>query len=333
MFRRIARRLRTLVRRRLVGDPIRPVILMYHRVGQVSPDPWRLAVQPANFNDQMQWLAQHRRVMSMQDFVDQHAAGTLPREAVAITFDDGYADNALEAQPVLKQVGLPATLFVVSGAIGRRQPFWWDTLARLILNGAGDCDASLSLDGEELPLRWRREDVAQADWHCDVPPPGPREAAYLAVWRKLQRASEEERQAAIQALRNILGDEDSPSDRAMDEAEFADLAKAGVFTVAGHSETHPALSALSPAEVEGELRHSFVFSRTVVPTGPVGFAYPYGDLNNAVREAVIAAGFAWACSTRRAALRADDDRFALPRLGVGDWSAAEMSREIATLSV
>lgn len=333
MIRRAVGKLRALVGRSLGGGRTRPVILMYHRVGQTTPDPWRLSVRATKFRDQMQWLAKHRRVMAMQAFVEQHAAGALPRDAVAITFDDGYADNANLAQPILKEAGLPATLFVVSGAIGQRQPFWWDSLARLVLSGSSECDASLMIGGDEAPMRWQGEQVAHGSWHSDLPPQGPREAAYLAIWRRLQRISEDERQSALLSLRNILGEEDSAADRAMDGAELADLAGAGVFAIGGHSVTHPALSALSSADLHAEVRGSLDFCRTLTGQGPIGFAYPYGDLNSAVREAVIAAGFAWACATRRAAVRPDDDRFALPRLGVGDWSASELEREIASLSV
>ena len=312
--------------------PNRPIILMYHRVGHATPDPWQLSVTPTHFQDQLEWLAKTRIVLPMRAFIDRHVAGTLPPTATAITFDDGYADNLIEAQPILKHAGLTATLFVVSNAIGRPQSFWWDTLARGILATSSDCDSSFAIAGEVVPIKWRRDQLAAKDWRYDMPPSGPRETAYMAIWRRMQRISEHQRQSALLSLRHILGDENGKSDRAMDSTELEQLAAAGVFAIGGHSATHPALTALSSVDLEYELRESFAFCCSITKGEPVGFAYPYGDVSGPVRAAVIDAGFAWACSTHRSAVRPDDDRYAMPRMCIGNWPAPELARHIVSLT-
>jgi len=50
------------------------------------------------------------------------------KPAVAITFDDGYADNALEAVPIMDEVGIPATFFISTGNIDTKSEYWWMTL-------------------------------------------------------------------------------------------------------------------------------------------------------------------------------------------------------------
>ena len=69
-----------------------------------------------------------KTVLPLQEFVRLHVQKRLPRNAVAITFDDGYACNALVAAPILKSFGYPATFFIVSDAIARPEEFWWDQL-------------------------------------------------------------------------------------------------------------------------------------------------------------------------------------------------------------
>lgn len=88
-------------------------ILCYHAVqpGWRSP----LAVTPEDFAAQMRWLARHRKVLSLADAMeaadDRHR---LPRGTTAITFDDGFASLHEHAFPILRDLGLPSTVFVVA---------------------------------------------------------------------------------------------------------------------------------------------------------------------------------------------------------------------------
>ncbi|HUL48401.1 MAG TPA: polysaccharide deacetylase family protein [Gemmatimonadales bacterium] len=78
------------------------------------------------FQMQMQWLAEHYAIVSLSEFVRRTAAGAPLRGIATITFDDAYQGVLEHALPVLRRLGLPATLFVVSEAAGDAQPFWWD---------------------------------------------------------------------------------------------------------------------------------------------------------------------------------------------------------------
>src|SRR5690349_5856170 len=83
--------------------PPAPAILMYHRIASETFDPWRLAVQPEAFAEQLAWLARHRTVLRLGEFAAFHRRGKLPRTAVALTFDDGYGCTAEVAAPMLKK--------------------------------------------------------------------------------------------------------------------------------------------------------------------------------------------------------------------------------------
>ena len=91
-------------------------ILTYHSIGTRDHE---MNVTPGDFRVQMEWLAQHARVLSLQAVADGE-------EGVAITFDDGYQDNLLHAAPVLQALGLPATFFVVPGRLGGMLDHDWD---------------------------------------------------------------------------------------------------------------------------------------------------------------------------------------------------------------
>lgn len=87
-------------------------ILTYHSIGRRR---YEMNVTPEAFGAQMAWLAAHQRVISLE-------AAAAGEEGVAITFDDGYRDNLINALPILEHYGFPATLFTVSGYLGSTLP-------------------------------------------------------------------------------------------------------------------------------------------------------------------------------------------------------------------
>ena len=147
-FGRSARRQWTRVRARIPHPPT-PVILMYHRVAAETLDPWQLAVAPEKFAEQLSWLTQHRTVIPLPEFADLHRRASLPGDAVAITFDDGYACTAQVAAPLLEQFRTPATIFLAADVIRSGRPFWWDELQEIILNYP---ELMIRLDGSTIDL-------------------------------------------------------------------------------------------------------------------------------------------------------------------------------------
>lgn len=101
-------------------------ILLYHRVADVKDDPHLLGVSVSNFTDQIDWLKKNCHIISLSKLFNQIKHNTLDSKSVCITFDDGYADNFYNALPVLKQFQVPATIFITSGMIDKRSPFYWD---------------------------------------------------------------------------------------------------------------------------------------------------------------------------------------------------------------
>ncbi len=97
---------------RLVGQLSAPCssprILTYHSVGHRTHE---MNVHPEQFQEQMEWLAEHVPIIPLRDAIE----GT---PGIAITFDDGYADNLTQAAPILRQLHFPATVFMVAGCAG-----------------------------------------------------------------------------------------------------------------------------------------------------------------------------------------------------------------------
>ncbi|MDH6578476.1 polysaccharide deacetylase family protein [Kitasatospora sp. MAP5-34] len=95
-----------------------PWILMYHSVADEEDDPYLLTVSPERFAAQMDWLHRTgRRGVSIRELLRARADGRAHR-MVGLTFDDGYADFARHAVPVLHRHGFTATAYVVPDLLG-----------------------------------------------------------------------------------------------------------------------------------------------------------------------------------------------------------------------
>ena len=111
-------------------------MLVYHRIGERSLDPWHLMIDPEIFAGQIETLARDWTPISLSELVEGVGRRQLPERAVAVTFDDGYADNLELAAPILLGHRIPATLFVAAELIDAGGPPWWDELASLLLEPA-----------------------------------------------------------------------------------------------------------------------------------------------------------------------------------------------------
>ena len=106
------------------------VVLCYHNVvgsnHLATASQLGLHMPLATFERQMQWLREHYTVIPLDEFVRRLVRGRSLRGVAAITFDDGYAGVFEHAWPLLRHLGLAATVFIVADAPGRDDGFWWD---------------------------------------------------------------------------------------------------------------------------------------------------------------------------------------------------------------
>lgn len=307
--------IRGVARRLLRGE--RPVVLMYHRVAAPAVDPWGLAVRPELFRDQLAMLKRRRHLMAMDAFINALADGSLPQNAVAITFDDGYRDNLTNAVPLLDEAAAPATIFLTAGAIGRNAPFWWDELARMILLQRKPI--RYDLGGRAVRAKQEIDAMAgdepfDSTWRARLEPRTARQAAYKQLWQLLQRAQPAEREAAMDQLRHMAPPVPAASEELpMTVEEVAQVIKSPHISIGAHGMTHQPLSTLAASDRRVEIEESRAICGELARHAVDGFAFPHGDRDADTIAMVKAAGFAWACSTRHASVDARrSDHFDLP---------------------
>ena len=286
--------------RRAIGLPRWPaggLVLIYHRVADLAFDPQQLAVTPEHFADHLDVINEYGAPMPLATLVESAQRGELPRRAVAVTFDDGYADNLLNAVPRLARARVPATVFVSTGAVASGREFWWDELERLLLADG----ASASGHYAELCGRLRGLDA------------DARERVLAGLWS----SAGVPRQARA-------------THRPLRCDEIAALARCEGITIGSHTHSHPSLSSLPPDEQRREVAGARHLLESIVGSPVTTLAYPFGgaeDVSACTKAMVEQEGIAIACSAEPGSVRKGVDPLRVPRVIVRNWSKARFREQ------
>ncbi len=273
-------------------------ILIFHRV-LPKPDSLFPEIPDADrFEEMMRWVAAWFRVLPLSEAVERLNSGSLPARALAITFDDGYADNAEVAAPILHRHYLPATFFVTSGMLdGGRM--WNDTVIESVRSCGNDV---LDLGSTGLGCFGLKEE-------------GQRRVAIDAILAAIKRLPYEERAAQVDRIAEVCGAR-LPADLMMRSEQLRDLTALGM-EIGAHTVTHPILRQLDDERALREIADGRDILEQLVGTPISLFAYPNGvpgvDYDARHVEMVRRCGFRAAVSTAWGVSDRGTDRFQLAR--------------------
>ena len=315
------------------------LILMYHRVAEACTDPWSLCVTPKHFAEHLEVLVKHGHSMRLQGLTQALLLENLPHRSLVVTFDDGYADNVHNAKPLLERYDIPATVFLTTGYIGHEREFWWDELARLLLQ-PGTLPETLRLSVNESTYQWElgeaahySEDAYQRHryWRVWEHAPNSRHVLYFSLWKLLKSLIEGDRRHVLDELLAWAGANPAsrPTHRTLSLQEVCSLGQGGLVEVGSHTVTHPALSTLPVSLQQDEIRWSKDLLEEILGRPVMTFAYPHGDYTAETLTVVREAEFACACSTAANLVCRETDRFQLPRVQVHDWDGDEFARRLS----
>lgn len=281
-------------------------IVTYHRV-LPEADPM-LPSEPdiQLFRTQLAFLARRLRVLSLPDALQRLRDGSLPRRAVCVTFDDGYANNLHCALPVLQSLGVPATVFVATGYLN------------------GGC---MWNDGVIETFRRTRQRVLDLTGlglgRYDLATPDKRRVAIAAVLGQLKYRPLVERTATVAGMARFA-EVELPHNLMLTSSEVLSLHEQGV-EIGGHTVNHPILARVAPEEAQREISDGAAQLATITGARPRIFAYPNGrpgtDFGPEHEAMARAAGFTHALTTESGVCRQGTDPYRIPRVTL--WSRTE----------
>jgi len=295
--------------------PPRLTILIFHRVLR-EPDPlFPAELHAARFERLMRTVSRLFQVIPLDQAVHQLGVGSLPSRAVAISFDDGYADNHDVALPILRQLGLSATVFVSTGFLdGGRM--WNDSVIECVRR-----TTMPNLDISEFGFG-RLPAVTAED----------RRRVIDLLLPVLKYRSPVEREQMLRRVHQLTGNPELPRDFMMSKEQVRALHRAGMG-VGAHTVRHPILCTLSEAEAQAELVESREQLQSMLDAPVPLFAYPNGrpgkDYDERHVKMARAAGFTAAVSTQPGVARTGVDLFQLPRYTPWDVSNVRWAARLA----
>jgi len=280
------------------GARSRLTILIFHRV-LARPDPLLPdEVDAAAFEARMRWVKEWFNVLPLDEAVERLRGGRLPERPIAITFDDGYADNARIAAPILRRLGIPATFFIATGFLdGGRM--WNDTVIEAVRAAQGPV---LDL----APLGLGEHSIVDAR---------DRRAVIDRLIAGLKHLPFMERGEKANRIAEIAGA--SPPTSLMMNAEEVRRLHAYGMTIGAHTVNHPILSRIGDREARAEIELGRRRLEDITGAPVRLFAYPNGkpaeDYGLRHVELVRSLGFDGAVTTAWGAARHGADPFQLPR--------------------
>ena len=273
-------------------------ILIFHRV-LARRDPLLPGeICAEEFKGQLALLKRWFRILPLSEAVQGLRDSTLPSRAACITFDDGYADNATVALPILRAHGVPATFFVTAGSIdGGRM--WNDTVIETVRRLPGN-----SLDASSLGLG--KLDMSTIHGRSHAIDALLSALKYLPPIEREQRAAELDPTVAA----------DLPTALMMTREQVRALHAAGM-EIGAHTLSHPILAKVDHAQAEHEIAESRIHLESIIGAPVRFFAYPNGRpgqdyVADHVRM-VKRSGYEAAVCTAWGVARPRADLFQLPR--------------------
>ena len=267
-------------------------VIGLHRV--LSPDDprWNEAipdyvVPAALFEKYVEFFAAHYNVVDVDQVLDCRRGGApLPDWALLITFDDGWADTAEVAMPVLERAGMPAVVFVAATAVGRAAGFWQERWYSAWLGH--QCSAA------SFASVWTSAAGAE-------PVPSDALAAPAAFYALIEHLELVDAGARERLLVDFRGGAAEPVVKLAHMAtseQILDLDRGGI-RIGGHGNTHTRLTEV--ADVDAELIESRRRLNQLLGTSDAvkTMSFPHGRYNRQAVQRARAAGFELCCTSEK----------------------------------
>lgn len=315
------------------------IVLMYHRIAEPLSDVWRIAVSKKNFEAHLNFFKSSGSVMPLAELVDDFNKGRMRKNAIAISFDDGYIDNYLTAKPLLQQYDLPATFFISSGNIETANEFWWDELENIFLLSESlppyfsmvISEQIITADlSNETTLTTEIRDKHAAWNACVQQPPTNRARLFYDMWSKLRPLLYVQQQILLNAIKEWTKVDYTMREdyKTMSKKQLMELSGNRLFSIGAHTGNHPALAAHILTYQKKEMMENKKFLEVATGNSVTLLAYPYGNYNSNTMLVARELGFTGAFTTEEHTIKSNSNNYSFGRFQVNDVNVEQVEQSL-----
>jgi peptidoglycan/xylan/chitin deacetylase (PgdA/CDA1 family) len=308
----------------------RLVILTYHRVlpiahSDIANEQPGMYVHPNTFSMHMKLLKDNYEVTDLSDWIHRSRNNeNLPKLSFAITFDDGWKDNYEYAYPVLKELNIPATIFLVSDYIGSQYSFWPNRLLYLLNNK----DFYSHINYSEYT--WLKE--LDLKFNIAVQKPFSQAETNEIIERCKEMLDTDMINHIVEMEELTKQGKDASNANILNHKELQEMLESGLIHVGSHTCNHiRMIDKLDMIRMNDEIVHSKSKLEELLSEKIQLFCYPNGDYTDAavnkVRDNYIAA-----VTTEHGWNDTDSDPFLLRRIGLHEGISNNEESFISRLS-
>lgn len=309
---------------RLTRPGSRLLILVYHQLTddtEITADMnhWYQIRPPLHiktFASHMRILKNAYPVVSLEECAEQLCRGELQRDSVAVTFDDAYASFKKLASPVLRDLGLPATVFVPTDFVESGRIFWWDELAQVVNGLAQEGVSESDLQPVVGSVVAHRLAGSRGNFRLAS-------ECLSAIETSIRYQTQSTQLDTVQRLRRLLPQGTQSQlqpEPLMTWSDMRELSRCCI-SFQSHTCSHPGVAHASKSEIERELIQSRAMLENHVGSQVTALAYPYGgDIESyrRNRDVLRSLGYTCARTTRPGFNDSSTDPLLLNGGGIGE---------------
>ena len=290
-------------------------VLMLHGVmaphSQTSWTPLRPQISPDELKRTLDILSRYYKFITIDQTIDILEGKAAPIDnALLITFDDGYRNNIDYALPIFEQFGIKPILFVATGHLDSRLPFWFDRIDYALQQNMGElisfeyqgneyCFDATSLPALKASYQNFRDDCKYA-FTDDI----DMNQLFNALSEMLESRSGK-------ALRDICVEDDWSG--IVSWEQLKETVKFNRIDVGSHTVDHWRLDSLSEPQIIAQLQQSKMRIEDELATQCQYFCYPNGNYNELAVSLTKESGYRAAFATKGKLCKINDDLMTLKR--------------------